>query len=377
LPVIPKWQDLTESVREKARAIPNLSVEPDVVRHTGSGSQASFPLTRPEVRDYAVRLRFTSDGQVNLRATPAGFIYVLCDQRGKTVFHRYEAAARDPVQLLADVPHPPDFDSRPTHELLVTMQGPTIRAWLDGHFVGEAQDATFQDGPAQLLFTRSTGVVKVEVAELAASSVTNESGFRPLFDGKTLDGKTLDGWRALQRDAPATDWRVNGDGSLTGTPRSCLMTRDEFGDFDLRLEWRVAPQGNGGIFYRIAEDNMVERPMKAVEFNLMDDGIPSAPLKAAGAAFDVRAPSAKAAHPAGEWNSARLLVQGTRVEHWINDQLVCRYDLADPVVRDALRRAAIGEEFSAVKKGRIALQSWDGEVFYRNVRIKEIKPPGG
>jgi hypothetical protein len=94
-------------------------------------------------------------------------------------------------------------------------------------------------------------------------------------------------------------------------------------------------------------------------------------LKATGSAFDVQAPSAKTAHPTGEWNTARLLVQGTRVEHWINDRLVCRYDLAEPATREALQRATVGSEFSSVKKGRIALQVWEGEIFYRNVRIRK------
>ena len=199
----------------------------------------------------------------------------------------------------------------------------------------------------------------------ATAPVPAES-FRPLFDGKSLNG-----WLTLNGASASGYWRVV-DGALTGIGYSAVMTREDFGDFDLRLDWRVNPQGNGGIYYRITENAMVDRPLHAIEFNLMDDNISAPPLKQCGAAFDLKAPYEHAAHPAGEWNTARLLVQGTRVEQWINDKLVCSYNLADAAMRDALEHAGIGGGFATVPRGRIALQDWNGEAFYRNVRIREL-----
>jgi len=167
-PAIDNWQDKTEEVREKARTISNLAVDPGLVRHIGSGDSVAMPLTRPGMRDYAVRLRFTSDGQIDLRASPAGFLYVLC-QREKVLFHRYEAGESAPVVLHPNVPYPAGYDTTQPHELLVTMQGSTLRAWLDGRFIGDAQDTKLQEGPARILFTKSSTVNKVEVAELTAS----------------------------------------------------------------------------------------------------------------------------------------------------------------------------------------------------------------
>jgi hypothetical protein len=167
LPAISNWQDMTDAVRERARAFPNLVVEPGLVRHLGSGSQVSIPLTRPGIRDYAVRLRFVSDGQITLRTRVDGSLYVLC-QRNQTIFHHYEIAAGAPTLLRPNVPHPSNYDASQPHDLLVTMQGSMLRAWLDDRFIGEAHDAKFQDGDAKLVFTNSTTVHKVEVAELAA-----------------------------------------------------------------------------------------------------------------------------------------------------------------------------------------------------------------
>ncbi|HEY3897919.1 MAG TPA: family 16 glycoside hydrolase [Chthoniobacter sp.] len=202
-------------------------------------------------------------------------------------------------------------------------------------------------------------------------------GFRPLFDGRTLAN-----WRALDRDVEPENWRVT-EGALTGTPPSYLMTREEFGDFDLRLEWRVGSGGNGGIMYRIVEDGLniplIGTKPSAVEFQLADDRLATKRVWLSGAAWGVLAPTEKASHPPGEWNTARLVVQGGSVEHWINDRLVCRYDLADPATRAAFLTANVNADFSETKRSHVALQSFGGEVYYRNLRIREtggtLAPP--
>ena len=166
VPVISNWQDMTETVREKARSMANLVVDASSVRHRGSGDQAVVPLTRHGVNDYAIRFSFTSDGEIGLRSSLDAFVYVLC-QSNQTIFHHYEVATGAPTLLRPNVPHPADFDSRSPHEMLVTMQGPTIRVWLDDHFVGDAQETKCKEGDAKLVFTRSTVLHKVEIAELA------------------------------------------------------------------------------------------------------------------------------------------------------------------------------------------------------------------
>lgn len=163
-PVINNWRDLTERVREKARAFPNLVIEPGLVRHNGNGAQVSIPLTSPGVSDYAVRLRFVGDGEITLRTGLDGSLYVLC-QRHQTIFHHYEIGASAPVLLRPNVPHPSNYDASQPHDLLVTMKGPNLRVWLDDHFVGEANDSKFQKGDAKLVFTRWSVVKRVEVAE--------------------------------------------------------------------------------------------------------------------------------------------------------------------------------------------------------------------
>ncbi|MBX7211666.1 MAG: DUF1080 domain-containing protein [Verrucomicrobiaceae bacterium] len=264
------------------------------------------------------------------------------------------------------------------HRSLVEVRRDSLRAFVDGseiaRYGGDLKRLSDPVGVFKLNNASHVGVGTLDVGMIVHKATVREirsspagDGFRPLFDGKSLEG-----WLALDGSSPPGGWRVV-DGAMTGKGYSAVLTREEFGDFDLTLDWRVNPQGNGGIFYRVAEDGMVDHPLHAVEFNLMDENIPAPPSKHCGAAFNVKPPSQSAARPAGEWNTARLLVQGTKVQQWINDKLVCSYDLADPSVLDGLETAQIGKGFVNVKKGRVALQDWTGEAFYRNVRIREFR----
>jgi hypothetical protein len=310
--------------------------------------------------------------QLRARQTKAGDYQLYASAGGKMVaLQRRDGDAAKNANL-RDFPLREPLQPGQDYELELRVVGQILTAKLNGEVLGTVTDAAFPDGQFSVAAMEHEGtptlVKSLEVLDLDAPAAAAEAGFRPLFDGTTLAG-----WRALDRDAPATNWRVT-DGALTGRPRSCLMTQAEFADFDLRLEWRVKPQGNGGIFYHVAEAGMRDRPTEAIEFQLMDDSLATKPEQVTGSAFDVQAATEKAAHPPGEWNTARLLVQGSHVEHWVNDKLVCRYDLAAPATRDALQRAKVGGDFSHARKGRLVLQAWAGEVFYRNLRIRETAP---
>ena len=193
----------------------------------------------------------------------------------------------------------------------------------------------------------------------------SEAGFRLLFDGQTLAG-----WRTYAA-APSPVWTV-GNGELSATERSCLMTQEEFDDFELRLEWKVSADGNGGIFFRATPGEAGLLPLSAPEFQLQ---YPSPPNPtSAGSLFAVEAPTADASRPAGQWNSARLITRGGKCEHWINDKLVLSYDLKDDgwIAKWKASKFGGNPRFAQAAKGAIGIQSWGGEVAYRNIRIRPL-----
>ena len=88
----------------------------------------------------------------------------------------------------------------------------------------------------------------VAMLTMTGSALAQSDGWTTLFDGKTLEG-----WRAYKSEQPPAGWTVK-DGVLARTGAGGdLMTVKQYGDFELELEWRVAPGGNSGVFYRATE----------------------------------------------------------------------------------------------------------------------------
>ena len=133
-----------------------------------------------------------------------------------------------------------------------------------------------------------------------------------------LDGKTTAGWRGYRQKTIPDGWTVV-DGALTRAGKGGdIITADQFGDFELTLEYNVAPGANSGVFFRVTEDDPViwhEAPEIQVIDNARTD---LKPEQAAGANYDLHAPSRDVTKPAGQWNALRILVKGDHVEQWLN-----------------------------------------------------------
>ena len=109
------------------------------------------------------------------------------------------------------------------------------------------------------------------------------------------------------------------------------MTVDEFGDFELTLEWKLSPNGNSGLFYRVTEDDAVMWHT-APEYQIIDNAYkePLKPVQYTGANYDLHPPSRDVTKPIGAWNQTRMLVRGAHVEHWLNGVKVVEYELWTP-----------------------------------------------
>ncbi|HCN31272.1 MAG TPA: hypothetical protein DIT64_21700, partial [Verrucomicrobiales bacterium] len=167
---ITRWRDVTEAVRARARAIPELVVEEDRVRHVGSGKTVDISLMEEGSGDRAVWLRYVGDAQVSLWFKGSRSSAFVLAQRTQTLFKRAEKGATASTDLRAAVPHPAAYDALKPHELLVAVQGDTVRAWLDGRFVGEARDPDIPGSSTALVFTKFGDVRRVEVGEVEPSS---------------------------------------------------------------------------------------------------------------------------------------------------------------------------------------------------------------
>lgn len=197
------------------------------------------------------------------------------------------------------------------------------------------------------------------------------AGWRLLFDGKTTSG-----WRAYGADTMPSGWQaVNG--SLTRVSRAGdIITKEQFGDFELSLEWKVTPGGNSGIFYRAVE-GLEWIYHGAPEYQVLDDaGHPDGrnPLTSAGSDYGLYGVERGIVKQAGEWNTTRIVARGPHVEHWLNGRKVVEYQQGSP----EWARLVEGAKFKAwpaygkAMKGHIGLQEHGGRVEFRNIKIREL-----
>ena len=200
-----------------------------------------------------------------------------------------------------------------------------------------------------------------------------QPGWRFLFDGRTADQ-----WRAYRGDEIPAGWQVV-DGALTRVGQAGdIVTREEFQDFELALEWKVEAGGNSGIMYRVAEAPELETVWQSgPEFQILDDARhPDGrrPETSAGSCYGLYPAPRGIVRPAGEWNEARIVVQGTHVEHWLNGTRVVGYELGSPDWEERVRRSKFASmpRYGRESRGHIALQDHGDWVAYRNIRIRPI-----
>jgi hypothetical protein len=199
------------------------------------------------------------------------------------------------------------------------------------------------------------------------------SPWRVLFDGKSLDA-----WRGY-KGAPIPDgWHV-ADGTLAkDKPVADIVSKDEFGDFELEIDWKIGEAGNSGIFYRGTEE-YEHIYWSAPEYQLLDD-VKAADnktrLTCAGAAYALYPSPAGHLKPVGGWNTARIVARGPHVEHWLNGVKLVEYELQSADWEAKVKASKFGAwpNYGRAKRGRLALQGdHEGSLAFRNIRIRELK----
>jgi 3-keto-disaccharide hydrolase len=191
-------------------------------------------------------------------------------------------------------------------------------------------------------------------------------GFVPLFNAKDLAG-----WKTYE--SQPDNWTVE-DGLLVcaGKGGGWLGTDQDYANFVLRLEYKLKPAGNSGVYIRAPEKGHISRV--GMEIQILDDTHPSYAgidfYQYTGSIYHVVAPTRRAARPAGEWNSMEVRAEGRRVVVVLNGKKVVDADL-DWYLKDP----EVAREHTGLARttGRIGLQSHTDRVEFRNLRLRELK----
>jgi hypothetical protein len=193
-----------------------------------------------------------------------------------------------------------------------------------------------------------------------------------------FDGTSLDAFRGYQDTPIPSGWTIV-DGTLAkDAPVADIVSKDEFGDFELELEWKIGEAGNSGVFYRGTEE-YEHIYWSAPEYQLLDDIKASdnkTRLTCAGAAYAILPSPPGHLKPLGEWNSTRIVVNGPHVEHWLNGVKLLEYELgsADWEARVEASKFKDWPNYGRAARGHIAMQGdHAGTLAFRNIRIRELK----
>jgi hypothetical protein len=201
------------------------------------------------------------------------------------------------------------------------------------------------------------------------------AGWKLLFDGKTNAG-----WRSIGKpEFPDKGWSVE-DGTLHHTAKAGggdIITTEDFENFELVWDWKIAAGGNSGLKYNFPD---VKKGV-GCEYQMIDDeGHPDAKrggrLHQTAGLYDLIPPADEIkSKPAGEWNTSKIVLNGNKVEHWLNGVKSVAFELGSPellaLVAKSKYKGAAG--FGVKKPGPLLLQDHGDEVFARNIKIHPLK----
>jgi hypothetical protein len=193
-----------------------------------------------------------------------------------------------------------------------------------------------------------------------ADSAAAPEGFMPLFNGKDLSG-----WKVYKGKMDA--WGVD-EGLLyvKAGGGGWLMTEKEYGDFDLRLEYRMPKMGNSGVAVRAPLEG--DPAYQGMEIQLLDDdnwkGL--RPAQFCGSIYDVVPPSKHVTKPAGEWNKMRITARGRKVTVELNGTEIVNADLDDHKDKAKAHPGLLRS------KGHLGFQSYNYRVDFRNIYVKPL-----
>lgn len=219
-------------------------------------------------------------------------------------------------------------------------------------------------------------------------------GWELLFDGQCIGnfrkyGDTVIGkaWviedDALHLDASnKEDWQTSGGGDIVYQDFDGAIR--EFENFNFKGEWKIAERGNSGIIYLVHEDKEQYSHcwMTGLEMQVLDNGTdsteghPDAAIHKhrAGDLYDINAAPEDAARLAGEWNQFEIIVQDGHLTQILNGVVTVDRDLFDDQWRSDVAASKFHQfpGYGAYTKGGIALQDHGEDVWYRNLKIKEL-----
>jgi len=231
-----------------------------------------------------------------------------------------------------------------------------------------------------------TSPVKPVITKNRLTIDEEKNGWELLWDGESSKG-----WRGARlNEFPKNGWVIeNGEltvlasGGAESNAGGDIVTTELYGDFELKVDFKITEGANSGIKYYVDTDiNKGPGSSIGLEYQILDDeNHPDAKLgnhegsRTIASLYDlIKADPNKLVNPIKEWNSAYIISKNNHVEHWLNGVKVLEYERKSPEYRKLVSDSKYAEwpNFGEAEKGHILLQDHGNRVSFRNVKIKSL-----
>ncbi len=243
---------------------------------------------------------------------------------------------------------------------------------------------------AAILYSCSSAQVgSMTATDNTLTAKEKSSGWQLLFDGKTMDkwhtygGSSLQpGWK-IQENAVYLDTTATGRNANGKRTSNNIVTNEDYGNFDLKLDWKISPKGNSGLIFYVHEDSSLyhETYNTGMEMQVLDNGTPTRLGHPDGKLYSHRAgdlydliASKEANHPQGEWNHVEVISLNGKLDFYMNGQHTLSTTMWNDNWRQmiAVSKFKDMKNFGTFKQGKISLQDHGDIAWFKNIKIKKL-----
>jgi hypothetical protein len=230
-----------------------------------------------------------------------------------------------------------------------------------------------------ILFAGTFAVCALQTqAQNTLTQDEKKAGWTLLFDGKSTGG-----WRTFNTKSVGAAWKVE-DGALTleskaKEGRGDLLTDKSYENFEFTIEWKISNCGNSGVIFNVVEDPKYKATyFTGPEMQVLDNTChPDAKIikHRAGDLYDLISVSKETVKPAGEWNVAKIVSDHGKMQFWLNGEQLVTFTMHDAAWDTMVAGSKFKSmpDFGKATSGHIALQDHGDQVWYRNIKIRELK----
>ena len=213
------------------------------------------------------------------------------------------------------------------------------------------------------------------------SEKEKSEGWQLLFDGKTTNG-----WHMFSKPTMKHSWKAV-DGELTTASTDTtgthgdIVTDAAYENYELVFEWKVAREGNSGVFINVQDDtSYMATWATGPEYQLLDNqnskpGYLDGGKTGAGALYGLT-PIKNQVEPkaAGEWNQSKIVQVNGKISFWLNGVMTAEEQIGSEQWNKMVSESklAVFPDFGKATKGHIGLQDWAKGVSFRNIKIKTL-----